>query len=233
MKPERRNSKRLAEVALSPASYTDSVNIETDKKSNAAKRPRSVIDKPKENNDIDSTPLYDIIRQKNIETRERLFNELNISQTLAELKQATPSSAKQSKPSNRGLAAVKRSSLPNLLPERKSLRLQKIDADTGLQLPDKEPTKYSIRSAEDRPRPPLEDLYPKDVADWRDFDDMEQIVQGKADYLKKLMASQSYDAKTKSSFDGDIPKTIQNLKINVSKILISLNENYHSYQACA
>ena len=229
MKPERRNSKRLAEVAFSPTSYNKNVNskkshienvtIESGKKSSAAKRPRTVIENPKENDDIDvfdDTPLYDIIRLKNIETRERLFNELNISQTLIALKQSTPGSSKPTKPSNRGLAAVKRSSLPNPLPERKSLRLQKIDADSGLQLPDKEPTKYSFRSVDDRPRPPLEDLFIKDVAEWREFDDMDKLVQDKTDYLKKLTASQSYDAKTKASFDGDIPKTIQNLKINVS-----------------
>ena len=226
MKPERRNSKRLAEVAFSPTSYNKNVNskkshienvtIESGKKSSAVKRPRSVIENPKENDVIDDTPLYDIIRQKNIETRERLFNELNISQTLIALKQSTPGSSKPTKPSNRGLAAVKRSSLPNPLPERKSLRLQKIDADTGLELPEKEPTKYSFRSVDDRPRPPLEDLFIKDVAEWREFDDMDKLVEDKTDFLKKLTASQSYDAKTKASFDGDIPKTIQNLMINVS-----------------
>lgn len=47
---------------------------------------------------------------------------------------------KSQQASRRGLASVKKEK--EILPARKSLRLQNIDADTGLKLPEKEPTMY-------------------------------------------------------------------------------------------
>jgi hypothetical protein len=96
------------------------------------------------------------------------------------------------------------------------LRLQKIDADTGLQLPDKEPTKYSFRSAEDRPRPPLEDLVIKDVAEWGETEDLDRLVEEKTKYLKMLTGSQAYDSKYKSSFERFVEQGLRKLQITVS-----------------
>ncbi len=96
------------------------------------------------------------------------------------------------------------------------MRLQKIDAETGLQLPDKEPTKYSFRSAEDRPRPPLEDLLIKDVAEWGETEDLDRLVEEKTKYLKMLTGSQAYDSNHKSSFERGVEQGLSKLQISVS-----------------
>ena len=164
--------------------------------------------------DDDEVAEYDLIRQRNIEMRERLFNELKISEGLNSL---IPPKGKQSKPSNRGLAAVKKPAENKVVvPERKSLRLQKIDAETGLQLPEKEPTKYVVRSFEDRARLPLEELSIKDVAEWRESEDLDRLVEEKTSYLKSLTSSQDFDSKAKSSVDGPLGEDLKKLKITVS-----------------
>ena len=206
MKPTKIRPKRKASESLSPGS-----NIE-----NVSKKPRNVKTSLVVENE-DEIPLYDVIRQKNIESRERLFNELKIGEVLNDLKQSEYSSP-SSKASKRGLKSVSVAE-KNLLPERKSLRLQKIDAETGLQLPEKEPTQFRVRSFEERPRPPLEDLAIKDVAEWKDVDDPEELaklVQEKTDYLKNLTARQEYDSKHKASFDGYLADHLKKLKITVS-----------------
>ena len=160
---------------------------------------------------------YEIIRQRNIETRERLFNELKIGESLNSLNQGITPSGK-AKASNRGLAAVKKAKEAAASPARKSLRLQKIDAETGLQLPEKEPTRFVVRSFEDRPRLPLEDLDLKAVAEWRETEDLDQLVEQKANYLKSLTSSQDFDSKDKSSFDGELGESLRKLQITVSLI---------------
>lgn len=208
MKQTKIRQKRKASESLSPGS-----NIE-----NVSKKSRNVKKSVDVENE-DEIPLYDVLRQKNIDTRVRLFNELKIGQVLDDLKQSDYSpSSKASKASKRGLKSVKVAE-KNLLPERKSLRLQKIDAETGLQLPEKEPTQFRVRSFEERPRPPLEDLAIKDVAEWRDVDDPDELaklVQEKTDYLNNLTASQAYDSKQKASFDGYLADHLKKLKINVT-----------------
>ena len=188
-----KSHKRKAEQAFYPGSNAE----------NESKKTRTNDDED------DDVPMYDVIRQRNIETRERLFNELKIGETVAELRNSFPTP----KPSNR----VKKSAdAKSLTPERKSLRLQKIDADTGLQLPDKEPAIYSVRSVEERPRLPLEDLFVKDVAEWRSAEDLDELVEEKTKYLKMLTDSQEFDSNQKSSFEGDVKGSLGKLQINVS-----------------
>ena len=163
---------------------------------------------------------YEVIRQRNIETRERLFNELKIGEALNSLSHGLTPSGK-AKASNRGLAAVKKVKEAAEAPSRKSLRLQKIDAETGLQLPEKEPTRFVVRSFEDRPRLPLEDLDLKDVAEWRETEDLDQLVEQKAGYLKGLTSSQDFDSKSKSSFDGELEEKLRKLQITVSFFLFT------------
>ena len=83
---------------------------------------------------------YDKIRQKNIEERQRKFQELQLNEAKTRLSDSL-NLAKKAKPSTsrRGLAAIKKEQSNNE-PVRRSLRQQKIEAETGLKLPDKEPT---------------------------------------------------------------------------------------------
>ena len=81
---------------------------------------------------------YDKIRQKNIEERERMFRELQLNESKTRLSDSLNLTKKvKTFASHRGLAAKKAQANE---PVRKSLRLQNIEAETGLKLPDKEPT---------------------------------------------------------------------------------------------
>ena len=96
----------------------------------------------KEPEDFEEEELceYEKLRLENIAMRERKFNELNLSNIASDLSNLSAQTKKTV--SRRGLQS-KKENLP-LEPVRKSLRLQNIDADTGLQLPEKEPTRYHI-----------------------------------------------------------------------------------------
>ena len=86
---------------------------------------------------------YEKIRQKNIAERQRKFQELQLNEAKTRLSDSlnlTPMTKKaRTNTSYRGLAVKKEKEQSNE-PVRKSLRLQNIEAETGLKLPDKEPT---------------------------------------------------------------------------------------------
>ena len=83
---------------------------------------------------------YEKIRQKNIEERQRKFQELQLNETKTRLSDSLNLTKKaKTNTSYRGLAVRKEKEQSNE-PVRKSLRLQNIEAETGLKLPDKEPT---------------------------------------------------------------------------------------------
>lgn len=100
---------------------------------------------------------YERLRLKNIEERKRIFETLHLNDTKKRLSDAfdgVGGSHKKLTPSRRGLAAPnKKKSDP--LPLRKSSRLLKLDADTSLQLPEKEPTVYPVLESDDRPPKPF------------------------------------------------------------------------------
>ncbi len=115
--------------------------------------------------------------------------------------------------SRRGLSAPSREPVP-LEPVRKSLRLQKIDADTGLQLPDKEPTSYRI--VDDEPqRPPLTDLTLEELEN--NNEDWEVTAKYFSDKVQPFLSSKKSTAK-KSIFDNPstLGSSIKALKITVS-----------------
>ena len=130
---------RSCRRAKRPAENSD-VDVE-----NVAKRQKGSKSRNEAGAEDEEVSQYEIIRQRNIETRERLFNELKIGEALNSLSHGSTPSGK-AKASNRGLAAVKKVKEAAEAPSRKSLRLQKIDAETGLQLPEKEPTRFVVRS---------------------------------------------------------------------------------------
>ena len=87
---------------------------------------------------------YEKIRQKNIAERQRKFQELQLNEAKTRLSDSlnlTPAAKKaRANTSYRGLAVKKEKAEQSNEPVRKSLRLQNIEAETGLKLPEKEPT---------------------------------------------------------------------------------------------
>jgi len=123
---------------------------------------------------------------------------------------------KKKQPSRRGLVVKKES---EILPPRKSLRLQRVDADTGLQLPDKEPSSYSFGPAvDDNPRPPLADLDLKDIVSGAEKG---VELQDKHDFLATV--SQSLGGiDSGASFSGNVVNQLKALKLpaeNVAKVV--------------
>merc|ERR1719334_316034 len=87
----------------------------------------------------DEMTEYQKLRQRNIEQREALLRELKIKELKEEASKAAGILVENNGKyvaSKRGLAAQPKSK--ELLPPRKSLRLQNISAETGLKLPEKE-----------------------------------------------------------------------------------------------
>lgn len=167
---------------------------------------------------------YDMIRERNIERRKSLFKELQIAKAKSDLASSLgldQANTKLAKPSKRGLASTTREKEPQG-PPRKSLRLQKIDADLSIQLPDKEPTSYFIHTVDDRPRPPLGDLDLHDVADWKKLTpDEDHIVKEKSQYLQALtkdLKSNNVSPKKKNSFEGNLEKQLKSLKITEEQV---------------
>ena len=160
---------------------------------------------------------YEKIRKRNIAERQRKLAELNLIKLASDLSSAMPGTSKKIA-SRRGLSAPKKEkeNLP-LEPVRKSLRLQNIDADTGLTLPEKEPTRYHIIEDDWVARPPLTDLTLEEItnedkyASISDYfkDSVEPFVQDK----KNKMTS----AGSKSIFENtkSLAKSLKTLKIKV------------------
>merc|ERR1711997_1313150 len=118
--------------------------------------------------------------------------------------------------SKRGLSAIPKEK--EILPPRKSLRLQNVDADTKLQLPEKEPTHYHIYEEDPRDlRPPLEDL---------SLEDLNENCETTSDYFEsKVKPFIDLDTKkktvpNKSIFDNvaTLEKNLKNLKIRAEQV---------------
>merc|ERR1712083_901502 len=147
-------------------------------KSPNPKRLKRKIKEEKENLDVDikneatsyesddeEMAEYERKRLQNIADRKNKIDELKITDISLELasdiNQQQQNKSKSSY-SKRGLSAIPKEK--EIFPPRKSLRLQNVDADTRLQLPEKEPTHYHIYEADPRDiRPPLEDLSLEDL----------------------------------------------------------------------
>ena len=74
---------------------------------------------------------YEELRERNIRQRQELFNKMGFDQIKQEISSATEDPAKKKTPSRRGLVVKKEA---EIYEPRKSLRLQRIDADTGIQV---------------------------------------------------------------------------------------------------
>ena len=103
-----------------------------------------------------------------------------------------------------------------MLPPRKSLRLQRIDADTGLQLPEKEPTAYSFAPVDDNPRPPCTELSLQEIVSDREkgveLEDKQRFLTSAALSLKAMKK----EGKEASFSSGNVVNQLKALQLPVS-----------------
>ena len=119
--------------------------------------------------------------------------------------------------SRRGLSApVPKEKVP-LEPVRKSLRLQRIDADTGLTLPEKEPTSYYMYQDDSPQRPPTTDLTLEEICN--NNEDWESTEAYFKDKVVPYMDHESKKSVLNKSIFDDVSKLgqgLKSLKITVS-----------------
>ena len=95
-------------------------------------------------------------------------------------------------------------------PVRKSLRLQRIDADTGISLPEKEPTSYHIREDDTPLRPPLKELTIEDMTN--NNDDFEATQGYFNEKVTPYIADNIKTQKGSNSLFDDVKNVEKNLK---------------------
>ena len=125
-------------------------------------------------------------------------------------------------PSKRGLAAQPK--VKEILPPRKSLRLQNISAETGLKLPEKEPSKYFTYDPieVENSRQPLRDL---ELTEFISEKDKSAKPEDVSNYLTKV----SDQLNVKQEFNGqgaeDVLNRLKQMKITVSSYFLLLTHN--------
>ncbi len=196
-----------------PEDTMDEEFVEYTPKSKKAKKEKI---KKEEFVDLDEPSEFELLVQRNIAERRALMEELNIKQSKFRVDETSPKSKKA--PSRRGLSAPsKEKQEKNSEPSRRSLRLQKIDADTGLQLPEKEPTRYSQYEDDTPARPALENLVLEDICD--DVDEAKTYLSEKVKPYINVDDKKSVKSGQKSIFSGDVSSLglgLKKLKITVS-----------------
>ena len=167
---------------------------------------------------------YEQQRLKNIADRKNKFDELKLNEISADVSFEYVKPKKTA--SRRGLSAPNsnKEKAP-LEPMRKSLRLQRIDADTGVTLPDKEPTRYHIVEYDEPQRPPIKDLTLEELCN--NNEDWESTSKYFNDMIKPHLDQDNKKSVLSSSCFSDISKIakgIKSLKITVSVFqFLSLN----------
>ena len=108
------------------------------------------------------------------------------------------------------------------LPPRKSLRLQGVDADTGVKLPEKEPSRYfQYESYEENVKHPLRDLELHEILSRKDKEEdintISSYLAGVVDNLEKKKATKSdKNVQYKYEFDENVSALTKRLEIKVS-----------------
>ena len=166
----------------------------------------------------DDLAEYEQRRLQNIADRKNKIDELKIADISLELAAGLNQETKGKAISRRGLSAVPRQK--EVLPPRpKSLRLQNINADTGLQLPEKEPTHYQVYSErEEIPRLPLEDLSLEELCS--NTEDCETTSNYFDTKVKPFIEEDKKSKLATSIFDnvGTLGKNLKKLKITGERV---------------
>ena len=99
------------------------------------------------------------------------------------------------------------------LPPRKSLRLQGVDADTGVKLPEKEPSRYfQYESYEDNVKHPLRDLELHEILSRKD---KEEDINTISSYLAGVVDNLETKKSTKVDTCENVSTLTKRLKIKV------------------
>ena len=116
------------------------------------------------------------------------------------------------------------------LPPRKSLRLQGVDADTGVKLPEKEPSRYfQYESYEDNVKHPLRDLELHEILSRKD---KEEDINTISSYLVGVVDNLETKKTTKVNTCENVSTLTKRLKIkvtflqssNITKFILASNK---------
>jgi len=174
--------------------------------------------KMKENSgeDLNEPSEYELLRQRNIE-KKSLFQELNLNQLKDDAATAAGFVFENDKKyiaSKRGLAA--QAKVKEDLPPRKSLRLQGVDADTGVKLPEKEPSRYfQYESYEENVQHPLRDLELHEILSRKD---KEEDINAISSYLAGVVDNLETKKTTKVDTCENVSTLTKRLKIKEEQV---------------
>ena len=112
------------------------------------------------------------------------------------------------------------------MPPRKSLRLQGVDADTGVKLPEKEPSRYfQYESYEENVQHPLRDLELHEILSLKDkAEDLNTI----SSYLAGVVDNLETKKTTKVDTCENVSTLTKRLKIKVSFCKAPISQNLNS-----
>lgn len=160
---------------------------------------------------------YEKLREKNIEKRKSLFHELNLRQLKDDAATAAGFVFENDKKyiaSKRGLAA--QAKVKEELPPRKSLRLQGVNADTGVKLPEKEPSRYfQYDSYEENVQHPLRDLELHEILSRKD---KEEDINTISSYLAGVVDNLETKKTTKVDTCENVSTLTKRLKIKEEQV---------------
>merc|ERR1712073_200884 len=173
------------------------------------KEENNIIKEESDYDDDDYPVDYEQKRLQNIAARKAKIDELKISDISFELT-SDLNVSKTKNASRRGLSAIPQQQQKEILPPRKSLRLQNIDADTGLQLPEKEPTHYRIFDQYEEPqRLPLQDLNLDDLCN---NNEDSETTSNYFDLKVKPFLNEDTKVKLQTSYFENVATMEKNLK---------------------
>jgi len=215
--PSKRVSRRKIKEEMESSIKNEPVEVASGSKENERPSKRGVKRKfnegkkktIKEESDFDNDYEvdYEQKRLQNIADRKAKIDELKITDISFELS-SDLNVSKNKNASRRGLSAVPQQK--EILPPRKSLRLQNIDADTGLQLPEKEPTHYRIYDQYDEPqRLPLQDLNLDDLCN---NNEDSETTSNYFDLKVKPFLNEDTKVKLQTSYFENVATMEKNLK---------------------
>jgi WD40 repeat protein len=187
---------------------------------------------------------YEKLCERNIEKRKSLFHELNLRQLKDDAATAAGfvfDNDKKYIASKRGLAA--QAKVKEDLPPRKSLRLQGVDADTGVKLPEKEPSRYfQYESYEDNEKHPLRDLELHEILSRKDKEEdintISSYLAGVVDNLETKKTTPEWFYKSsilttrlkikEEQVAKVVPSRIMSLAVNSStaKLLVAVGDKW-------
>merc|ERR1712045_417402 len=210
VKEEKENIVKTEVIASTSGSKENKMPSKRGTKRKLIEEENKTIKEESDYDDDDYPVDYERKRLQNIADRKAKIDELKISDISFELT-SDLNVSKNKNASRRGLSAIpQQQRQKEILPPRKSLRLQNIDADTGLQLPEKEPTHYRIYDQYDEPqRLPLQDLNLDDLCN---NNEDSETTSNYFDLKVKPFLNEDTKVKLQTSYFENVATMEKNLK---------------------